>query len=63
MILNVNKTTIRLSNPEAIALYLIAKEKGLTPQELASDLVKHATKPKASFIRDYLTIKLIRRIL
>ena len=65
MIVNANKTTIRLSNPETVAIYLLSKEKGITPQELVSDLVKKSpdNKTMASYIREYLTLNLIRRTL
>lgn len=63
MIINVNGTTIRLSSSETIALYLLAKELGLTPRELAIHLASEAPAEKtmASYVRDYLTINLIRR--
>ena len=65
MIINVNKTTIKLSNPEVIALYLLSKEYSMTPTELARRMVMYAPDDKttASFIRDYLTLNLIRRVL
>lgn len=63
MIINVNGTTIRLSSSETIALYLLAKDLGLTPRELAIHLAFEAPAEKtmASYVRDYLTINLIRR--
>ncbi len=62
-ILNVNKTTVKLSDPEMVALYLIARDYGETPHELLSRLVS-SPHPKtiASSVREFLITHLIHLV-
>lgn len=62
-ILNVNKTTVKLSDSEMMALYLIARDYGETPQSLLSRIVRsHFNKTIASSVREFLITHLIHLI-